>query len=430
MRALLWLLAWLTLGAALLLAVLWRSLQAQAGEWAHPVPIPLPFTQRSVTLQVGVPSLIRLLTQPSLAPVLSHRPWQIGRNTYRIAHQADHNNAEAGSTLQIHCSPCWLTHRALADEPLQVPSISLSVQRHGEALQGHWAVGPVQGQWQGRLSQSGLQLQLQLPPTPVAQLYQTVASALPEVQRAHISGTLAVQATGHLPAQRWHIRPELQGFAVHGLGTEALRQLPVLALPERHPLVRAVIATEDQRFHEHPGYDLIEWQALLAHLQPQQRLRGGSTLSQQLAKLLYTQGDRTLLRKLQELLYTMDMEHSLGKARILQLYLSVVPWGAGSHGAAEAAQEHLGRSLQALTPAEAIWLAAMLHQPNAQLRRWQHTGTVDMPRTLWIARQMHATRSGLTQRQLQAAEQQLSALRPRGWIEPAAPMPSPPATEP
>jgi membrane peptidoglycan carboxypeptidase len=136
-------------------------------------------------------------------------------------------------------------------------------------------------------------------------------------------------------------------FSVSGLGTERLltAQLPPAcrtgaadATPLGGWLPRALVAAEDARFWEHPGYEIEHLLAAGAHNQRDgSALRGASTLTQQLAKLTITGDDRSAARKLRELLYAVEMERTLGKARILQMYLALAPWGDGVCGAERAA---------------------------------------------------------------------------------------------
>ena len=172
---------------------------------------------------------------------------------------------------------------------------------------------------------------------------------------------------------------------MQGLGTEAWAQaqsqcsqgLPASAkratLRADSLLARAVLAAEDQRFYEHPGYDLVEMNKALRSNQDDRKraqhpLRGASTLSQQVAKLLVTGGERSPVRKLRELLYAVEMEQTLGKARILHLYLSHAPWGATVCGAQAAAHTYFGKRADQLSAAQAVWLAAMLHNPALEAR--------------------------------------------------------------
>ena len=121
-------------------------------------------------------------------------------------------------------------------------------------------------------------------------------------------------------------------------------------------LPAAVLAAEDQRFELHPGYDDIELASLLASVEPEGLRRGASTLTQQLARTLFTGGEKTVARKLRELLYAIEMERTLGKPRILELYLNTVDWGPGLCGARAAARTYFRKRPEQLTPLEAAWL--------------------------------------------------------------------------
>lgn len=146
-------------------------------------------------------------------------------------------------------------------------------------------------------------------------------------------------------------------------------------------LQRAVVAAEDASFFAHEGFD---WEgikdAALYNLEVGEFKRGGSTITQQLAKNLYLSSERSLLRKAQEALITRSLEHHLTKQRILELYLNVAEWGQGVFGAEAAARHHFGKSAKDLTIDEAALLAAILPSPRrydpirhtAYLNRRQH----------------------------------------------------------
>ncbi|ABM31438.1 monofunctional biosynthetic peptidoglycan transglycosylase [Paracidovorax citrulli] len=147
-------------------------------------------------------------------------------------------------------------------------------------------------------------------------------------------------------------------------------------------LKRAVIASEDDGFASHDGVDwnAIEkaWErnaraeARAARLQDAQpgravrpaRIRGGSTITQQLAKNLLLSGERNLLRKGQEFVLTLALEQLLSKQRILEIYLNSVEWGEGVFGAEAAAQRYFRKSASQLSAAEAARLAVMLPAPR------------------------------------------------------------------
>ena len=130
-------------------------------------------------------------------------------------------------------------------------------------------------------------------------------------------------------------------------------------------LQRAVIAAEDASFFIHDGFD---WEgikeAAMANLEAGEMKRGGSTITQQLAKNLYLSSERSLLRKAHEALITRSLEYRLTKERILELYLNVAEWGRGVYGAEAAAHHHFGKSAAERTLDEAAWLAAILPSPQ------------------------------------------------------------------
>lgn len=130
-------------------------------------------------------------------------------------------------------------------------------------------------------------------------------------------------------------------------------------------LQRAVIVAEDASFFQHEGFD---WEgikyAAIKDLEAGTFRKGGSTITQQLAKNLYLSTEKTLLRKAKEALITRELEHQLTKKRILELYLNVVEWGRGIYGAEAAARHHFGKSALDVTPEEAALLAAILPAPT------------------------------------------------------------------
>jgi penicillin-binding protein 1A len=137
--------------------------------------------------------------------------------------------------------------------------------------------------------------------------------------------------------------------------------VPLAALP-RH-LVRAVLTSEDAGFFGHHGFDLDEIREALATAGGRRRLRGASTITQQLAKNLYLSPERTLARKLREALATMALEASIPKRRLLEIYLNVAEWGDGVVGVGEAARHWFAKDARELTPKEAAFLASVIPNP-------------------------------------------------------------------
>lgn len=128
---------------------------------------------------------------------------------------------------------------------------------------------------------------------------------------------------------------------------------------------RVVLSAEDARFYHHPGFD---WRgirnAMVHNLQVGRLERGGSTITQQLAKNLFLTHDRTLTRKFKELWIAWRLEEELGKERILELYLNLVEWGPDVRGLHEAASYYFDRPPGEMTIPQVVLLGAILPGPN------------------------------------------------------------------
>lgn len=132
-------------------------------------------------------------------------------------------------------------------------------------------------------------------------------------------------------------------------------------------LKHAVVTAEDDMFWRHQGIDWEATQAAFAKDWDAKRFKyGASTITQQLARNLYLSPSKNPLRKLKEMLIARRLERTLGKRRILELYLNVVEWGKGVYGAEAAAQAYFGKHASQLTADEAVALAVVLPNP----RRW------------------------------------------------------------
>jgi monofunctional biosynthetic peptidoglycan transglycosylase len=145
------------------------------------------------------------------------------------------------------------------------------------------------------------------------------------------------------------------------------RWVPYAQISEN--LKRAVIASEDQRFLDHDGFDVQAMEQALAKNARRGSIRhGASTISQQLAKNLFLSPRRTYLRKAHEAVITMMLEHLLTKRRIFELYLNVIEWGEGIYGAEAAAQHYFEEPASDLSRKEAARLAAMIPSPRFYTR--------------------------------------------------------------
>jgi monofunctional biosynthetic peptidoglycan transglycosylase len=131
-------------------------------------------------------------------------------------------------------------------------------------------------------------------------------------------------------------------------------------------LARAVISSEDTEFFFHDGFSSHELgEAIRKAIREREKPRGASTMSQQLVKNLWLSPSRSLTRKLREAMLTRQMERSLSKERILELYLNVVEFGPGVYGAEAAAQHYFGKPAARLTLREGAMLAAGLPRPRS-----------------------------------------------------------------
>jgi monofunctional biosynthetic peptidoglycan transglycosylase len=158
-----------------------------------------------------------------------------------------------------------------------------------------------------------------------------------------------------------------------------------LARVSRH-LIHAVLASEDQGFFGHEG---VDWKAIEEsierNVERRRFARGGSTITQQLAKNLYFGTRKSLVRKVRELVVTGWLEGDLSKARILALYLNLIEWGDGVYGGEAAARHWYGKPASDLSVAEAAGLAAMIPNPrrlNPRVNAARHERATR--RVLWL----------------------------------------------
>jgi len=130
-------------------------------------------------------------------------------------------------------------------------------------------------------------------------------------------------------------------------------------------LRRAVIVTEDAGFYDHDGIDLTELKASLEkNWEEGQLLRGGSTITQQLAKNLYLSPTRNPMRKVTELLIARRLEEALSKRRIFEIYLNMIEWGDGLFGCEAAARAYFGGRCASLSVEQAALLAGAIINPR------------------------------------------------------------------
>jgi monofunctional biosynthetic peptidoglycan transglycosylase len=148
----------------------------------------------------------------------------------------------------------------------------------------------------------------------------------------------------------------------------------------------AAVAAEDQHFARHRGFDLDAIERAFEHNARGRPTRGGSTISQQVAKNLFLWGGRSWVRKGAEAWYTLLIETLWPKRRILEVYVNVAEFGDGIYGAQAAARSYWGKDADALSSNESARLAAVLPSP----RRYSahRPGPYVQRRARWIERNM------------------------------------------
>ncbi|MBI5193385.1 MAG: penicillin-binding protein [Nitrospirae bacterium] len=129
-------------------------------------------------------------------------------------------------------------------------------------------------------------------------------------------------------------------------------------------LKKAIVATEDPYFFKHAGIDYRQtWESVKENLRVWRFVRGGSTITQQVAKNVYLTREKTITRKIKEYILARKIESLLPKERILEIYLNEAGWGYGIYGVELASRFYLDKPAAELTPADSAFLIAMLRNP-------------------------------------------------------------------
>jgi monofunctional biosynthetic peptidoglycan transglycosylase len=128
----------------------------------------------------------------------------------------------------------------------------------------------------------------------------------------------------------------------------------------------AIITSEDGKFYTHPGYDIEELKDAINDgvVKKKKKVRGASTITQQLVKNLYFQSDRSLWRKTKEMALTLWIEDKVGKDKILESYLNVIEYGENLYGIKDAAKFYFKKDPSALNARESAFLAMLLPSPK------------------------------------------------------------------
>ncbi|MCU0836169.1 MAG: monofunctional biosynthetic peptidoglycan transglycosylase [Chromatiaceae bacterium] len=152
------------------------------------------------------------------------------------------------------------------------------------------------------------------------------------------------------------------------------------------PVPLAVVAAEDQRFPSHRGFDLVEIEKAWRDYRDGGRMRGASTLSQQVAKNLFLWQGKSLIRKGLEVWFTLLIESLWPKQRILEVYLNIAQLGPNTYGVSAASWRYFDRPPAALGPQEAALIAAVL--PNPKRYRLDAPSSYVRQRAAWVRTQM------------------------------------------
>ena len=149
---------------------------------------------------------------------------------------------------------------------------------------------------------------------------------------------------------------------------------------------KAVIASEDQNFYRHNGFDFDAIQRAFKHNEQGKKIRGGSTISQQTAKNIFLWNGRSYFRKGLEAVFTFVIEKVWSKDIILERYLNSIEMGQGVFGVEAASHYYFGKSAKDLTKSEAAWIAVILPSPKKYDPKNPSSGL--QRKHNWVMRQM------------------------------------------
>ena len=187
-------------------------------------------------------------------------------------------------------------------------------------------------------------------------------------------------------ALRWVDPPTSAFMLLDRSGISPLRHewRPWAELGETLPL--AVVASEDQKFADHFGFDVASIQSSIEAYGDGEQLRGASTISQQVAKNLFLWPDRSFVRKGLEAYFTLLIELTWSKQRVLEVYLNIAEFGPGTYGAGAASAHFFAKAPSDVSASEAALLAAVL--PNPKRFRVEERTPYLAERQDWIRSQM------------------------------------------
>ena len=197
---------------------------------------------------------------------------------------------------------------------------------------------------------------------------------------------LVIASVAVVAALRFVPPPTTAFMLAHALGGGSTQQRWVPFGSISSHMAIAVVAAEDQKFPQHRGFDIDSIEDALDARERGGRVRGASTISQQVAKNLFLWSGRSWVRKGLEAYFTVLIEALWTKRRIMEVYLNVAELGPGVYGVEAASKRHFGKSAGSLSAHEAALLAAVL--PNPKVLTAAHPSAYVLDRVRWIRRQV------------------------------------------
>ena len=150
----------------------------------------------------------------------------------------------------------------------------------------------------------------------------------------------------------------IKTFAAYAYSNVELKEVP-------EDLVKALIATEDKNFYKHPGYDIFGLaRSMVANILAGHVVQGASTITQQLSRILFLSNEKTFTRKIKELQVAAQIEKTISKDKILEMYLNNVYLGSGAYGVKGAARIYFNKNLNELTLPEMALIAGLPQAPS------------------------------------------------------------------
>lgn len=358
-----------------------------------------PFDREAWRVKLPLPGGLQVRVVPVLMLATSAPGrWLLDRRAFSLHHGDIQLYDQQG--LHIRCRQCWLEARAVSDQPVVIPLVELWIQVQQHQFKGRLRAGDDQHRFNitfdGWASMRRVRLNWQLPKTSLSTLLRPLHRHSGAIARAQVTGWMSATGSLRWPKPRWRLQPVLGDLQVRGLDIHTATQWPLkydcpLLDEQRHPekwqwlpadklgrwLPMAAIIAEDAEFRHHPGYLIGQMQHLLGQ-DSADKVVGGSTITQQLAKYLFTNGERSWKRKIEELLYAVQLEAALNKQQILTLYLNTVDLGPGLCGVQAAASYYFDTPAHKLSPLQAAWLAGIIANPH---RAWKQQFMAQQPDT-------------------------------------------------